>query len=131
MWYQLLNINDSKSTHQKKGDTHMARNKIIEQFDINNIINYLRRSRQDEDREKKTGEDTLHEQKQLMDRALADYGVPYDQRSEIGSGDKISTRPVFQQIIKDIQNGKYDAIAVKEISRMGRGFIQIWELFMI
>lgn len=99
----------------------MARNKIIEQYDINNIINYLRRSRQDEDREKKTGEDTLHEQKHLMDRVLSDYGVPYDQHSEIGSGDKIATRPVFQQIIKEMENGKYDAIAVKEISRMGRG----------
>lgn len=117
----MLNINDSKNAHQKKGDACMARNKIIEQFDIKNIINYLRRSRQDEDREKKTGEDTLHEQKQLMDRVLADYGVPYDQRNEIGSGDKISTRPVFQQIIKDVREGKYDAIAVKEISRMGRG----------
>lgn len=99
----------------------MSRSKLIDQYKIYKIINYLRRSRQDEEREKKTGEDTLHEQKNLMDRVLADYGVPYDQRSEIGSGDKIATRPVFQSVIKDLQDGKYDAIAVKEISRMGRG----------
>lgn len=94
---------------------------MIEQFGIKNIINYLRRSRQDEEREKKTGEDTLHEQRVLMDRVLSEYGIPYSQESEIGSGDKISTRPVFQQIINDLENEKYDAIAVKEISRMGRG----------
>src|SRR5699024_265009 len=95
--------------------------KMIEGFDITSIVNYLRRSRQDVEREKKTGEDTLSEQKKLMDRVLSEYGIPYDQRPEIGSGDKISTRPVFQQVIKDLEDGKYDAIAVKEISRMGRG----------
>lgn len=95
--------------------------RLIEEFNIRNVINYLRKSRQDEERERKTGEDVLHEQKKLMDRVLADYGVPYDQRPEVGSGDKISSRPVFKGIIKDLKNGKYDAIAVKEISRMGRG----------
>lgn len=95
--------------------------KLLEEYGIKNIVNYLRRSRQDEEREKKTGEDTLHEQKMLMDRVLASYGVPYDQRTEIGSGDKISTRPVFQSVLKDLKAGKYDAIAVKDISRLGRG----------
>jgi site-specific DNA recombinase len=94
---------------------------LIKEYEIKNVVNYLRKSRQDEDRERKTGEDTLHEQKKLMDRVLADYGIPYDQRPEVGSGDKIATRPVFQQVIEDIKMEKYDAIAVKEISRMGRG----------
>lgn len=89
--------------------------------DITAIINYLRRSRQDEEREKRTGEDTLSEQKMLMDRVLADSGVPYEQRFEIGSGDKIDTRPVFKEILKDLDKGKWNAIAVKEISRLGRG----------
>ncbi len=97
------------------------KSKLLREFGVTNLINYLRRSRQDIEREKKTGEDTLHEQKQLMDRVLADYGIPYDQEFEIGSGDKISTRPVFKKIIKDLEMGKYQAIAVKEISRMGRG----------
>lgn len=99
----------------------MAKNKMISHYDIENIVNYLRKSRQDEEREKKTGEDTLHEQQILMTRVLDEYGIPYTQMSEVGSGDKISTRPVFQQVIKHLQEGKYDAIAVKEISRMGRG----------
>lgn len=86
--------------------------KLLEQYGIKSIINYLRKSRQDMEREKKTGEDTLHEQKLLMDRVLSNYDTPYEQHTEIGSGDKIETRPVFQQIIKDIRNGKYDAIAV-------------------
>lgn len=94
---------------------------MLKEYGITSVINYLRKSRQDEEREKKTGEDTLHEQKLLMDRVLIDYGIPYDQQREIGSGDKIATRPVFQQVIKELENDKYDAIAVKEISRLGRG----------
>lgn len=90
-------------------------------LDITNIINYLRRSRQDAERERRTGEDTLASQKKLMTNVLNGYGVPYIQKEEIGSGDKIATRPVFVQIIEELKEGKYDAIAVKEISRLGRG----------
>ncbi|MGG1663053.1 recombinase family protein [Brevibacillus sp. NRS-1366] len=91
------------------------------EYKITNIINYLRKSRQDIERERKTGEDTLSEQKKLMERILDDMGIPYEQRLEIGSGDQISTRPIFQSVIEDLKNKKYDAIAVKEISRLGRG----------
>lgn len=90
-------------------------------FPISNIINYNRKSRQDIEREKKTGEDTLSEIIKLMTGVLDKYGIPYAQRNEIGSGDKIETRPIFQEILVDIENGVYDAIAVKEISRLGRG----------
>lgn len=90
-------------------------------FSINNIINYLRRSRRDEEKERRTGEDTLEDQRKLMTRVLDDLGIPYEQKFEIGSGDQIDTRPVFKEIIEDLKAGKYDAIAVKEISRLGRG----------
>lgn len=88
---------------------------------ISRIINYLRRSRQDVEREKRTGEDTLSAQKKLMKNVLDSYAIPYVQVEEIGSGDKISTRPVFIEVIEELKENKYDAIAVKEISRLGRG----------
>ncbi|GAA0340993.1 serine-type integrase SprA [Oceanobacillus oncorhynchi subsp. oncorhynchi] len=98
-----------------------AKDSVIQELGIKSVVNYLRRSRQDVEKERKTGIDTLNEQKLLMDRVLNDYGVPYTQEFEIGSGDKISTRPVFKKIVDQLQEGKYDAIAVKEISRLGRG----------
>lgn len=90
-------------------------------YKFKRIINYLRRSRQDIEKEKRTGEDTLADQKRLMDSVLLGMEIPYDQKFEIGSGDKIDTRPVFKSILRDIESGKYDAIAVKELSRLGRG----------
>lgn len=91
------------------------------EFNITNIINYIRRSRKDEEREKRTGEDTLAEQKALMRNVLDNMEIPYEQKFEIGSGDKIATRPVFQEVLQELEVGKYDAVAVKEISRLGRG----------
>jgi site-specific DNA recombinase len=93
-------------------------------YKITNIVNYVRKSRRDEDREKRTGEDTLTEQTKLMARILDDYGIPYIQKFEVGSGDKIATRPVFQEVLQELKAGVYDAIAVKEISRLGRGSMQ-------
>ncbi|WP_438769069.1 recombinase family protein [Brevibacillus sp. JB24b] len=98
----------------------LKREYLIE-LGIENIINYLRRSRQDEERERRTGEDVLKEQKEIMDRILEPLGIPFTQKAEVGSGDKISTRPVFQNVIEELRAKKYQAIAVKEISRMGRG----------
>lgn len=88
---------------------------------VNHAICYLRRSRQDEGREKKLGVDTLHEQRQLMIKELAKYDFFYEVREEIGSGDTISSREIFKSIIDDVENSKVDAICVKDFSRLGRG----------
>ena len=85
------------------------------------IICYLRRSRQDIQRERKTGEDTLATQRKLMINSLDGIGIPYDIVEEIGSGDKIETRPVFQQVLEFLRNDTYNAVAVKELARLGRG----------
>lgn len=90
-------------------------------YNFINIVNYIRKSRKDEERERRTGEDTLAEQKALMTNFLDNMGIPYIQKFEIGSGDKISTRPVFQEVLRELRSGQFDAIAVKEISRLGRG----------
>lgn len=89
--------------------------------EITGIIGYLRRSRQDIERERKTGEDTLSTQRKIMTKVLDDITIPYDMVEEIGSGDKIETRPVFQQVLGWLRALKYNGIAVKEIARLGRG----------
>lgn len=88
---------------------------------ISRVVNYLRRSRQDLERERRTGEDTLSTQRKIMAKVLDELGLPYDVHSEIGSGDKIETRPVFQEVLQQLEMDTYNAIAVKEIARLGRG----------
>ncbi|OTQ83981.1 resolvase [Bacillus subtilis subsp. subtilis] len=94
---------------------------IVNSYNITNILGYLRRSRQDMEREKRTGEDTLTEQKELMNKILTAIEIPYELKMEIGSGESIEGRPVFKECLKDLEEGKYQAIAVKEITRLSRG----------
>ncbi|MCX2809708.1 recombinase family protein [Bacillus sp. ChL18] len=93
----------------------------IEPHGVTNILGYLRKSRQDIEREKRTGEDTLAEQTDLMNRVLMSIELPYELKMEIGSGESIDGRPVFQECLKDLENKKYQAIAVKELARLSRG----------
>ncbi|MFV9832729.1 resolvase [Bacillus subtilis] len=94
---------------------------IVNSYNITNILGYLRRSRQDMEREKRTGEDTLTEQKELMNKILTAIEIPYELKMEIGSGESIEGRPVFKECLKGLEEGKYQAIAVKEITRLSRG----------
>lgn len=94
---------------------------IVNSYNITNILGYLRRSRQDMEREKRTGEDTLTEQKKLMNKILTAIEIPYELKMEIGSGESIEGRPVFKECLKDLEEGKYQAIAVIEITRLSRG----------
>lgn len=83
---------------------------------------YIRRSRQDLEKERITGEDTLAEQRRILERLVSDQIIGYvEWYSEIASGDKIIDRPVFQQVLELIETEEYDSIIVKEISRLGRG----------
>lgn len=90
------------------------------------IYAYIRRSRQDIQREKKTDQDTLTEQRDLLTRILEDRYNHYDWDlyEEVGSGaDAIEERPVFSHIMKQLESAKPRTIAifVKDISRLGRG----------
>ncbi len=88
---------------------------------IKKILCYVRRSRQDIERERKTGEDTLAQQRNIMERILKDYELPFEMFEEIGSGDKIDMRPVFKEVLALLERDGFQAIAVREVSRMGRG----------
>ncbi|PAD70750.1 recombinase family protein [Bacillus sp. 7586-K] len=94
---------------------------VVREHNVLNIIAYLRKSRQDIEREKRTGEDTLAEQEELMNRVLMGIELPFEMKMEIGSGENIDGRPVFKEVLKDLESKKYQAIAVKELSRLSRG----------
>lgn len=82
---------------------------------------YLRRSREDLEAERR-GENTLLAQRELMVReVLPHYPVSYQIYEEVASGDTIKDRPVFQQLLADLERGLYQAIAVKDLTRLGRG----------
>jgi site-specific DNA recombinase len=89
---------------------------------VEKIINYVRKSRDEELQEEKDPSfNALERQRMQMENVLKRYGIPFEQEKETGSGDKIESRPVFRRILNDIRSNKYQAIAVREIARLGRG----------
>jgi len=91
---------------------------------VSYIFGYIRRSRQDIARERKTNQDTLTEQRDLITDILKQIPIDWDIKEEIGSGgDTIDSRPIFKALIEHLKTIKPRsvALAVKEISRLGRG----------
>lgn len=94
---------------------------LSKRYSFNRVACYIRRSRADEEREKRTGEDTLTGQRLYMEDLLKRMGIEYDLFQEIASGSTIEGRKVFKELLRLVGEGKYDGIAVKEISRITRG----------
>lgn len=85
-------------------------------------IMYLRKSREDEQYEKNTGEDVLQTHRERLSALCELKGITFDERAEVRSGDTIAGRPKFQQVLEtDMPSGQYSCIIVTEISRLGRG----------
>lgn len=83
---------------------------------------YLRKSREDRDKERHGGEDTLKRHREILTDHAARAGLyiaaTYE---EVVSGETIKDRPKMQQLIKDCYAGKYRGILVVEVSRLSRG----------
>lgn len=85
-------------------------------------ILYLRKSREDEQYEKSTGEDVLQTHRERLAQLCKTKDITFDERAEVRSGDTIAGRPKFQHVLDiDLPSGLYSCIIVTEISRLGRG----------
>ena len=86
----------------------------MEQKYVKYVALYLRKSRGDIDNDLTKHRDTLV-------RLCVENEWKYVEYTEIGSGDSIHMRPVFQKLLNDIEEGVYDAVCVMDIDRLGRG----------
>jgi len=86
----------------------------MEQKYIKYIAMYLRKSRGD-------AETDLNKHKNILIQLCKENGWKFIEYEEIGSGDSIFMRPVFQKLLADVENGIFDAVCVVDIDRLGRG----------
>lgn len=78
------------------------------------VANYLRKSRGE-------SEADLDKHRIILKEMCEKNGWKYVEYFEIESGDSIDARPEFKRLLQDIEEGIFDAIAVVEIDRLGRG----------
>lgn len=83
---------------------------------------YLRKSRSDEDLEKKgEGETLARHEKILLEVAKKQNLQVLKIYKEIVSGETIASRPVMQQLLTEVEQGIWEGILVIEIERLARG----------
>lgn len=86
---------------------------------------YLRKSRADEELEKKENVDTLarHRSTLLEVAKKQDLNI-VEIKEEVVSGDSIAKRPKMIQLLEEVENNTYDAVLCMDIDRLGRGDMQ-------
>jgi len=81
---------------------------------------YLRKSRKDSEQE--TTQEVLSRHKQ----ELTEFAIKWklniiDEFQEVVSGDKIEDRPQVKQLLKNVEDLKYEFVLVMDLDRLGRG----------
>jgi site-specific DNA recombinase len=83
-------------------------------YDVRVVAKYKRKSRGDSEEDLVKHDYILTEMCKQNNWKFVDY-------PEIGSGDSIELRPVFQRLLQDIDEGLFDAVLVVDWDRLGRG----------
>lgn len=83
---------------------------------------YLRKSRKDTEFEKLGEGETLYRHRNTLLEYAKRLNIPIDEiYEEIVSGESISSRPVMQRLLTDVENRKWQGVFVMEIERLARG----------
>lgn len=92
---------------------------------MNRVAIYLRKSRSDEEAEKRGEGETLakHKRSLLKTANILKLNI-IKIYEEIVSGEFIDFRPEMNSLLKSVQNNEYDAVLVMDVDRFGRGNMQ-------
>lgn len=82
---------------------------------------YLRKSRKDLEAESHGQGETLARHEQILKELANDMGIKIEKYyKEIVSGETISSRPVIQKLLQDVENGMWNGVLVVEVERLAR-----------
>ncbi|TCO79151.1 recombinase family protein [Marinisporobacter balticus] len=89
------------------------------------VCMYLRKSRADEDAEKRGEGETLSKHRKALLKLATHTGLNIVKiREEIVSGESLMHRPEMLELLKEVEAKKYDAVLCMDIDRLGRGNMQ-------
>lgn len=86
---------------------------------------YLRKSRADEEAERKGEYETLSRHRSTLLKIAKEKNLNIVEiKEELVSGESISYRPKMIELLEEVKANKYDAVLVMDIDRLGRGNMQ-------
>ena len=84
---------------------------------------YLRKSRADLEAEAHGEGDTLARHEHILMELAKTRALPIGAiYREIVSGERIANRPVMQQLLSEVEDGRWKGVLVTETSRLARGY---------
>ncbi|AFK87738.1 integrase [Thermoanaerobacterium phage THSA-485A] len=93
---------------------------------MNRVCIYLRKSRADEEIEKELGQgETLAKHRKALLKFAKEKNLNIVKiREEIVSGESLIHRPEMLELLKEVEQGMYDAVLCMDLQRLGRGNMQ-------
>ena len=89
------------------------------------VCMYLRKSRQDEELEKRENTDTLARHRSTLLQIARKQNLDIiEVHEEIVSGGSIASRPKMLKLLDEVKNNLYDAVLCMDLDRLGRGGMQ-------
>ena len=89
------------------------------------IAIYLRKSRADEEAERKGEYETLSRHRSTLLKVAREQNLNIVEiKEELISGESIADRPKMLELLDEVRGNKYDAVLVMDIDRLGRGNMQ-------
>ena len=86
---------------------------------------YLRKSRADIEAEARgEGETLSRHRRALLDLARNEGYHVVEVKEEIASGERIAFRPKMMELLREVENGEYDAVLCMDLDRLARGNMQ-------
>ena len=89
---------------------------------------YIRLSQEDSDNgEEKSESNSITSQKALLNEFIEEHDdlIVYDTYVDDGYTGTDSNRPGFQRLLEDMRNGNINCVIVKDLSRLGRNYIEV------
>ena len=81
--------------------------------------------------EDKQESNSITSQKTLLNEFVEEHDdfIIYDTYIDDGFTGTDFNRPSFQRLLKDMQNGSVNCVLVKDLSRLGRNYIEVRKLY--
>ncbi len=89
---------------------------------------YIRLSQEDNDNgQDKLESNSITSQKTLLNEFIEEHNdlIVYDTYVDDGYTGTDFERPAFQRLLEDMRNGNIDCVLVKDLSRLGRNYIEV------
>lgn len=92
---------------------------------MDRVALYLRKSRADEEAEKRGEGETLSKHRKILLKIANELDLNIVKiREEIVSGESLMHRPKMLKLLREVEENMYDAVLVMDMDRLGRGNMQ-------